>query len=296
LNSLRLMYREGGLEIPADELGLGIQSALVVGIFDALRRLGGQVGTLIIEEPEMYLHPQAQRYFYRLLAQMADEGECQVIYSTHSPIFADITRFSSIRLMRKESGGMTTVSRIANSEDETYLASQHSSQKLAPAFDAARSEMLFARRALLVEGHGDRVAVLDVAARLGFDPDAEDLAVVMCGSKSTIPFFARVCKALGVPCFILHDEDVYPTNETTEENGYVERENRRSEAVNAEIRKAAGEDSRIFAIQPSLEGALGISRKAKDKPKRIVGALQKLSLDELPVVLRSAVEALFAEA
>src|SRR5690606_35321848 len=84
-----------------EELGLGIQSAIVVGIFEAFRQMGTQCGTLALEEPEMYLHPQAQRYFYRLLCEMADENQCQVIYSTHSPIFADVSRFEGLRLVRR---------------------------------------------------------------------------------------------------------------------------------------------------------------------------------------------------
>jgi hypothetical protein len=39
-NSLRLQYRESGLVVPGEELGLGIQSAMVVGIFEAYRQLG----------------------------------------------------------------------------------------------------------------------------------------------------------------------------------------------------------------------------------------------------------------
>lgn len=84
-----MVYREDGLEIPGGELGLGVQSALVVGVFEAPRQLEEPVGTVLIEEPEMYLHPQAQRYFHRLLTELAATGSCQVIYSTHSPIFAE---------------------------------------------------------------------------------------------------------------------------------------------------------------------------------------------------------------
>ena len=101
-NSLRLNFTEGDIQLPGDELGLGIQSALVVGIFEALRQLGGEIGTVIIEEPEMYLHPQAQRYFYRILVDLTERDHCQVIYSTHSPIFADLSRFESVRLCRND--------------------------------------------------------------------------------------------------------------------------------------------------------------------------------------------------
>lgn len=96
-SSLRLQYSESGITVPGEELGLGIQSAMVVGVFEAFRQLGGSFGTLVIEEPEMYLHPQAQRYFYRLLLELAASKQCQVIYSTHSPIFAEVDRFEALR-------------------------------------------------------------------------------------------------------------------------------------------------------------------------------------------------------
>jgi len=133
LGSLRLMYREGGIEIPTETLGLGTQSALVVGIFEAFRQQSAEIGTVLIEEPEMFLHPQAQRYFYRLLIDLVERQNCQVIYSTHSPVFADVTRFESIRLIRRKPGGMAAVGAVTDATDQQYLRERRAGQKAARA-------------------------------------------------------------------------------------------------------------------------------------------------------------------
>lgn len=75
--SLRLECRDGDHVLPAEAMGLGIQSAIVVGVFEALRQLKRPLGMVAIEEPEMFLHPQAQRYFRSLLWQLADEGNAR---------------------------------------------------------------------------------------------------------------------------------------------------------------------------------------------------------------------------
>ncbi|MDH7602337.1 MAG: AAA family ATPase [Armatimonadota bacterium] len=167
--SLRLEYREPGLTVPGDELSPGFQSAIVVGIFEAFRRLGASVGTVVIEEPEMYLHPQAQRYFYKLLCDMADKGQCQVIYSTHSPIFADVNRFETLRLIRRGPGVFAQVDYV-RTDNQAELEKAREGLKLSGKFDPARNEVLFARRALLVEGFADRIAALITARKNGEGP------------------------------------------------------------------------------------------------------------------------------
>ena len=57
------------------------------------RGLGGLL--LLIEEPELYLRPQAQRYLYRVLREFSSAGN-QVIYSTHSPAFLNVARLDEL--------------------------------------------------------------------------------------------------------------------------------------------------------------------------------------------------------
>ncbi|MFQ5804029.1 MAG: ATP-dependent endonuclease [Candidatus Methylomirabilales bacterium] len=294
-NSLRLQYRESGLSVPGEELGLGIQSAMVVGIFEAFRQLGGNFGTIVIEEPEMYLHPQAQRYFYRLLCEMTDKGQCQVIYSTHSPIFADVNRFEALRVVRKEPGKSTSVAYVRQ-ENQGELNKARDAFKLGGRFDPARNEVLFARRALLVEGYGDRVAALLIAEKFGLDVDAEALAVVECGGKAGIELIVGVCRTLDIPFVVLHDEDIWPTDQIAdaEKRKKQEEENKAAQEANGRIRKAVGDGSRLFVISPTLEQVLGISRDARDKPRRIAEALQGVDVNNPPKELDPLIDAVKA--
>jgi putative ATP-dependent endonuclease of OLD family len=296
-NSLRLQYRESGLAMPGEELGLGIQSAMVVGIFEAFRQLGGTCGTTVIEEPEMYLHPQAQRYFYRLLCEMSENGQCQVIYSTHSPIFADINRFEGLRLVRRKVGAATSVSYVAQCKIP-MLQKAKDSFKLGGRFDATRNEVFFSRRALLVEGYGDRIAALIVAENVELDVDAEAVAVVDCGGKAGIELVVGVCRALDIPFVVLHDEDIWPTNQVSdsEKQRKQEKENKTAQEANERIKRAVGDDDWIFIISPSLEAVLNISRDARDKPRRIAEALQSISLDNPPPDLLPLIDAVKAVA
>lgn len=301
-SSLRIQCREGELGLPAELMGQGVQSALVVGIFEALRQLSEHdVGTVLLEEPEMYLHPQAQRYFYGVLKQLVDEQDAQVIYTTHATAFADMARFESVRLFRRWPEGPTRATWVRDQADRDFLEEQRGSEKLAQYFDPTGSELLFARRVLLVEGHGDGLAARIVAESLGVDIDAEDLAIVSSGGKNRLPFFARACRALEIPFVVLHDLDILLAHEAQDSEvrprdeaavSRRQRENERAAEVNFAIGKAAGDMNAVYGVDPSLEAALGISRNADNKPRRIVEALQQLDPSNYPEPLAAAVRAL----
>lgn len=290
--SLSMMCKEGEIALPAEMMGLGIQSAIVVGIFEALRKQQTHIGTVLIEEPEMYLHPQAQRYFHQLLVDLVDSGQSQVIYTTHSPIFADMTRFESIRVFNRPAGGSTKVRWVNDDADRSYLKDQVDRQKLSQYMDPTSSEALFARRVLLVEGHGDMLAVRLVAKKLDLDLDAEGLSVVPCGGKNAIPFYARMCNSLGIPVLVLHDTDIYAAAGGEELPKWQAEENSKAPKENSEIASAIGDAARVFTVEPCLEAALGIGRSASDKPMKVVNALDGRTVEQMPDGLVQAVKAL----
>ena len=106
--------------------GHGMQRSIVFALLQMLIKSGQQQGEarpiiLGIEEPELYIHPHAQRLIYRVLKDFAgltddpDEasGTDQVIYTTHSPAFVDISRYERIGVVRKYSPAGTKIRQCA---------------------------------------------------------------------------------------------------------------------------------------------------------------------------------------
>jgi len=60
-------------------------------------------GLLAIEEPEIYLHPQARRHLYKIFKEIVKDSNIQIVYTTHSPDFLSTEEFSSIGLVSKDS-------------------------------------------------------------------------------------------------------------------------------------------------------------------------------------------------
>ena len=230
---------------------LPTSAAKALSIIDALesccaRDLSGLV--LLIEEPELYLRPQAQRYLYRLLREFSLGGN-QTIYSTHSPAFLNVARLDELvfveRLPRE---GTRALQPEPVSADEDF--------RVMTEFDAARSELFLARSAVLVEGLTEKLVLPFVFAALGHDVDREAVSIIECGGKPNLPLFARICRATGVPFVVVHDSDRRASGKLVA----AER------ALNALIAETAGED-RTVVLDPDFESIAGITGHSR-KPER----------------------------
>lgn len=197
---------------------------------------------LLVEEPELFLRPQAQRYLYRLLHGFVRGGN-QAIYSTHAPSLLNVGRLEELVLVARDRVHGTRVhqpERVAAAEELRLLTE----------FDAERSELFLARVAILVEGWTEKVAFPFVFRALGHDADREAVSIVECGGKTNIPLFARVCRAVGVPFVVVHDRDG---------------DSMADRVLNELIAETAGAH-RTVVLDPDFEAAAGL-RSHSHKPE-----------------------------
>jgi hypothetical protein len=207
---------------------------------------------VLIEEPELYLSPQAQRHVYRLLRSLADRGN-QVLYSTHASTFLSVAHLDELALVRQgtNAAGMALLQPEPLPSDESFRALAE--------FDAERAEMFLSRAVLLVEGLTEKLALPFVFEALGYEPDSEGILILETGGKANMSLFARMCNECGIPYVVLHDRDA-PRGKPPNESERV---------TNQAIAEVAGR-ARIVQLIPDFESVIGLkprSRRSR-KPER----------------------------
>jgi putative ATP-dependent endonuclease of OLD family len=107
--SMRIVACEGGEVRSFDEFGTGEQQILLMAFAKAyVQTFGAGSLVLIIEEPEAHLHPLAQRWLKEYIYEICSDG-LQVIISTHSADFLDISNLDGLVRVRKDDKGVTSV-------------------------------------------------------------------------------------------------------------------------------------------------------------------------------------------
>jgi hypothetical protein len=249
----------------AEDGGLALVAGMERLLFSHLRHF-----VLLIEEPELYLSPHAQRHLYGLLRALAQAGN-QILYSTHAPVFLSVDKLEELALVRHTpTGGTSLLQPEPLAEAETFRALSE--------FDSDRAELFLARCAVLVEGRTEKLTFPLVFEALGVDADKEGILVLECGGKGNMPLFARIANACSVPYVVVHDRDA-PRGSRPVESERV---------VNRLIREVAG-SRRTVVLTPDFETVSGL--KASTRGRKPQKAWQRFRGNgEVPEPLRVAVE------
>ncbi len=205
------------------ELGEGSKNIALISLLRSYAdSFKGESGILILEEPELFLHPQARRHLFSQLKELAKSG-FQVIISTHSNSFIETELFESIGQVFKtedeENSGKTNTKLILNTKqkfvnfcidsgvpvDKTNVGNICEFYSLLP--DNKITEGFFARTIILTEGDTEEYCLPLFLKHADFDCNLNNVSVLGVSGKNQLPKYWRLFNQFNAPVICCFDND-----------------------------------------------------------------------------------------
>lgn len=206
VDSVGLQWQDGsGMATPYEQRGAGMRRLFMVAYFQyqAARSLHDPSGPkflFAVEEPEVHLHPGAQRELVTALRDLADAGH-SVVFTTHSPTFVSELPFSDVALVTRAG----SASSVDQSPDPVDLAAE---------LGVEASDRLVGRNyVVLVEGPGDveyyshLLSELYAAGDTALDPSK--VLFLGCGGIGSLKYWvnAQCMDQAGLAWAVVTDSD-----------------------------------------------------------------------------------------
>jgi predicted ATP-dependent endonuclease of OLD family len=93
-----IVFPFDGFELPVDHGGSGIEMGIAIAFLEAMAKISKEKIILVIDEPELHLHPKLQDKLFDHLKEIS--SEIQIIVSTHSPfLYKNVYGNKDIKLL-----------------------------------------------------------------------------------------------------------------------------------------------------------------------------------------------------
>ncbi len=206
LQSLKLWIGdpdEEGYEGRLWELSLGGANLIYLSLklleFERVKRQNKIANFILIEEPEAHIHTHIQKTLFQNLKKQ----NTQIFISTHSTHISSVSQISSMNILGRGK-------QIAEVYNPSNKLTKKERTRLERYLDASRTNLLFAKGVILVEGDAEQI-LLPVLVKnvLGVSLDEIGISLINIGSTG----FANVAKLFHSDrvrrnCSILTDNDI----------------------------------------------------------------------------------------
>lgn len=201
---------------PLSNHGTGLQRTFLWSALKMLAETGrhqvkkkpvgaGTQKILLLEEPEAFLHPSAIRSAMESLYKIAEHADWQIMISTHSPIFIDLTK-DHTTIIRIEKNQDTNHEVHTFSTDEVeFTPDEKENLKMLNYCNPYFNEFFFSSHNLLVEGETE-VTVVKSLMQIG-KIEKDCVHVINCLGKANIVTVSKILNHFKVNYSVLHDAD-----------------------------------------------------------------------------------------
>lgn len=277
-SSKLLMGPELGYQSAIDKQGSGARRTL---LWSALRLIAqaenakksksSRPHVLLLDEPELCLHPNAVREACKVLYDLPTKSDWQVMVTTHSPAFIDVSRDNTtiVRVERADNGEIlgTTVFRPEkvklDDNDREHL-------KLLNMFDPHVAEFFFGGHSIIVEGDTEYTAFKYIISKR---PDHyKNVHIIRARGKATIVSLCKILNHFGSGYSVLHDSDFPRTKDGKKRNSAWAQNNNIIGVVNEAVTPSK---VRVIASLPNFEGAYFGQAIKSGKPYNALIQLKK---------------------
>jgi putative ATP-dependent endonuclease of OLD family len=223
LQSLKLWVGdpdEEGHEGRLLELSLGGANLIYLSLklleFEKVKKENKIANFILIEEPEAHIHTHIQKTLFQKL----DKQKTQVFISTHSTHISSVCAISSMNILGRGKQKAEVYNPSKNLDSGDII-------KLERYLDANRTNLLFAKGVILVEGDAEHILIPELVKKvLGVSLDELGISIINIGSTG----FENVAQLFHIDrvqrrCSILTDNDLSivklpddPQNDSNYEN------------------------------------------------------------------------------
>jgi hypothetical protein len=163
---------------------------------------------LIVDEPELHLHPQFQTFFLQEVRRLAGDPlsspdkKCFFII-THSPYYVDIRALEDLKycVIFQPDRLPASIDRLEE-EDEWRI------RRLLPRLNTHHKQFFFASRPIFVEGYSDQQIFTLIQEKRGKLLGASGSCIIDVGGKDELDLFFRICKKLNADAKFMTDLDI----------------------------------------------------------------------------------------
>ena len=192
-SALRLTLEDKtGIKLPPANNGLGYNNLIYIALLlarmqkDAMGEYYGSnaklFSVLAIEEPEAHLHPSLQYRFLKFLNDNMKSNVRQIFISTHSPNITAASKLDNLIVLNKEKEEIEVAypGRVFDLKNKDDKASKAYIERY---LDVTKSDMLFAKRIILVEGISEQLLLPIFTRYLNGDLVDSHVAVINIGGR-----------------------------------------------------------------------------------------------------------------
>ena len=205
-----LRWDEGNLKVfvshtgAKNEYSVALEASGLVNIISILAAVyDPDIEFLLIDEPEVSLHPQLQAYLLREIREACDLTSKTVVLSTHSQEMVSISRTEDICRYVFFSEGKLPLQ--MKPEEEVLKSSKL--QEFLWRMGEVYKIGFFAKKVLLIEGVSDLILCKAISRKLSLAIDVAGCQIIPVDGKGQFPIVAKLFLALGKEVSILTDLD-----------------------------------------------------------------------------------------